>query len=66
MINDSIKFKIVQNAITKNVTLEIYRPYGIDNDWMRIDSFNEMTVPELKHLTEFLLKLFTTKSGNKQ
>jgi hypothetical protein len=64
MINDSIKFRVVQNPISKNITLEIYRPYGIDNDWMRVDSFNEMTVQELKYLTEYLIKLFKTKSSN--
>lgn len=54
---DSIKFKVTQNPTTKNVNLEIYRPYDANN-WMRVDIFNEMTVQELKHLTEYLIDLF--------
>lgn len=62
MINDTIKFKVRQDPTTKNITLEIYRPYGIDNDWVRVDMFNEMTVRELKTLTEYLIKIFKNSS----
>lgn len=55
---DSIKFKVTQNSITKNVNLEIYRPYDINDQWMRVDVFNEMTVQELKCLTEYLIEIF--------
>ena len=65
MSGDTIKFKVVQNPTNKNVNLEIYRPYGIDNEWMRIDSFNEMTVQELKSLTQYLINIFSKKKNDR-
>ena len=58
---DTIKFKAVQDKITKNINLEIYRPYGIDDEWMRVDTINEMTISELKTLTKYLVSLFKNK-----
>jgi len=55
---DTIKFKVTQNSLTKNVKLEIYRPYDINDHWMRVDVFNEMTIQELKCLTEYLIETF--------
>ena len=55
---DTIKFKVFQDPLTRNVTLEIYRPYGINDEMMRVDRFNEMTVNELKCLTEYLIGIF--------
>jgi hypothetical protein len=60
-MSDTIKFKVIQDPTTKNVNLYIYRPYGIDNDWMTVDKFNEMTVMELKSLTKYLISIFNTK-----
>lgn len=56
---DSIKFKVVQNPASKNINLYIYRPYGMNDDWMIVDKFNEMTVEELKFLTKYLMSLFS-------
>lgn len=56
---DTIKFKIIQNPISKHINLHIYRPYGINDDWMIVDKFNEMTVEELKTLTKYLISLFS-------
>lgn len=58
MACDTIKFKVYQNPLSKNVSLEVYRPYGINDEWMRIDLFNEMTVDELRCLTEYLIYIF--------
>jgi hypothetical protein len=58
---DTIKFKVSQDPTTKNLKLEIYRPYGDNDDWMRVDAFNEMTTKELKCLTEYLVDLFKKK-----
>lgn len=58
MDSDSIKYKVYQDPITKNVKLQIYRPYGIDNEWMMVDSFNDMTVKELQSLLEYLVYIF--------
>lgn len=62
---DTIKFKVFQDANTKNVRLEIYRPYGVNEEWMRVDVFNEMTVPELKCLAEYLIYIFNKKTDEK-
>jgi hypothetical protein len=58
---DSIKFRLVQNPISKDVRLEFYRPYG-ENEWMIIDASQEITVQELKCLTEYLISLFKKKT----
>lgn len=55
---DTIKFKVFQDPLTKNAILEVYRPYGDKNELMRVDYFNEMTVNELKCLTEYLIYIF--------
>lgn len=55
---DTIKYKVVQSPETKNITLQIYRPYGDkDNQWMMIDHFNEMSIKELVYLHDFLSSL---------
>lgn len=59
---NTIKFKLVQDKISKDVRLETYRPYGISNEWMKIDTSQEITISELKCLTEYLLSIFKTKS----
>jgi|688.fasta_scaffold1201690_2 hypothetical protein len=61
---DSIKFKVIRDKITRNLHLQIYRPYGDNNELMLIDQFNEMTDKELKYLTEYLLGLFQKKREN--
>lgn len=60
---DTIKYKVIQSPETKNLTLQIYRPYGDkDNEWMMVDHFNELTHQEVKCLCEYLLSLFHKKS----
>jgi len=58
---DTIKFRVLQNPDNKNVNLEVYRPYGNNNEWMRVDIFNDMTLKELKCLTEYLIGIFQKK-----
>jgi len=59
---DTIKFKVFQDLLSKNVSLEVYRPYGINDEWMRIDVLNDMTVDELKCLTKYLVETFNKAS----
>lgn len=61
---DTIKFKVIRDKITRNLHLQIYRPYAENNELMLIDQFNEMTDKELKYLTEYLLGLFQKKREN--
>jgi len=55
---DTIKFKVIRDKTTRNLHLQIYRPYGENNELVLIDQFNEMTDKELKCLIEYLLGLF--------
>jgi hypothetical protein len=60
---DTIKFTVIRNKQTKNLHLQIYRPYGESDELMIVDEFNEMTEQELKCLTEYLLGLFKKKKS---
>lgn len=60
---NTIKFKVFQESTDKPVRLEVYRPYGICDEWMRVDFFNDMSVEELRCLTEYLIYIFN--KGNK-
>jgi hypothetical protein len=55
---DTIKYKVIQSPETKNLTLQIYRPFGDKNEWMIVDHFNDMTAIELKCLVDYLNLLF--------
>jgi len=55
---DTIKFRLVQDKISKDIRLEFYRPYGDNDEWMRIDITQEITIKELKCLTEYLISIF--------
>ena len=55
---DTIKYKVIQSPETKNLTLQIYRPYGEKNEWAMVDHFNEITPTELKCLCEYVSSLF--------
>lgn len=55
---ETIKFKVTQDKISKTLKIETYRPYGINDEWMRIDISQEITVQELKYLTEYLISIF--------
>lgn len=56
---DTIKYRVIQSPETKNLTLQIYRPYGDkDNQWMMVDHFNELTSIELKCLGDYINSLF--------
>ena len=55
---DTIKYKVIQSPETKNLTLQIYRPYGEKNEWVMVDYFNEITPVELKCLCEYVSSLF--------
>jgi hypothetical protein len=61
-ICDTIKYKVVQNKETKDLELQILRPYGDNNEWVIVDHFNEITTLELKCLTEYLISLFKKKT----
>lgn len=63
---DTIQFKVYQDAITKSVRLEVYRPYGENNEWMRIDCLNEITVEELLSLKDYLVYIVNKGAKNKR
>lgn len=53
---ESIRFKVVQNPETKELSLHILRPID-DKEWMVVDHFNDMTVKELKHLADYIYSI---------
>lgn len=55
---DTIKYKVFQDSLTQKVRLEIYRPYGINDEWMKIDGFNDLSISELRCLAEYLIYIF--------
>ena len=61
---DTIQFKVYQDATSKSVRLEVYRPYGTNNEWMRIDCLNDMTVDELLCLKDYLV--YIVNKGSKK
>jgi hypothetical protein len=55
---DTIKYRIIQSPETKDLTLQIFRPYGDkDNQWMMVDHFNEITAKELICLRDYISSL---------
>lgn len=57
---ETIKYKVVQNPETKELSLHILRPMG-DNNWVVVDHFNDITKEELRHLAEYIYSLFRKK-----
>lgn len=63
MVCDTIKYKIVKNLQTNDVELEIYRPYGNKTDeWVMIDKISDLSLEELKCLTEYLISVWKKKN----
>lgn len=61
---DTIKYKVIQSPETKDLTLQIYRPYGDkDNQWMMVDQLNALTIKELVCLHDYISLLFKRKSN---
>jgi hypothetical protein len=62
---DTIKFKVSQDHTTKDIELQIYRPFNESNgvtEWMMVDRFNEMSIQELKCMADFIYSLFKKKA----
>lgn len=53
---ETIKFKVLQNPETKELSLHILRPMD-DNNWVVVDHFNDMTIKELKHLADYIYSI---------
>jgi hypothetical protein len=60
---NTIKYKVVQNSETKELSLHILRPID-DKEWMVVDHFNDMTVKELKHLADYIYSILKQKNAN--
>ena len=54
---DTIKFKVVQDPQTKELSLNILRPID-DKQWVIVDHFNGMTQQELKSMADYIYTLF--------
>jgi hypothetical protein len=61
--NEETKFKITQAPDTLRVRLEVWRKYGDKKDeWMSDESFNDMTVSELKALADYIYSKIKPKT----
>jgi len=69
-MSQSTKFKVVQNKETKKVQLELWHKFGEkDDDWLCYEKFEDMTILELKELSDYLnmtLKKAIEKNGIKR
>lgn len=60
--NEYIKYKVVQHPSTKNIELQVYRSYGDKADeWAMVDRLTDLSISELKCLTEYLISIFRKK-----
>ena len=52
------KFRLVQNKVSKTLTLEYWTKYG-DNtdDWISIDKIEDMSIDDLKKLRDYINKV---------
>lgn len=64
MACDTIQYKVYQDPTTKRVRLEVYRPYGTENSWMKIDCIDDMTAKELLCLSEYLVYILNKSKNN--
>lgn len=65
-MNNSIKFRAVQNPVNHNVTIEVYRHLSEKDgkiEWVMTDRFNELSVSELRLLHEYITGLFKKKDN---
>jgi hypothetical protein len=60
---DTIKFKVIQDPQTKDLSLHILRLIN-DGEWAVIDRFNGMTAQELKQLADYIYGLFKKKDAH--
>lgn len=60
---DTIKFKVIQDPQTKDLSLHILRLIN-DGEWAVIDRFNGMTAQELKQLADYIYALFKKKDNH--
>ena len=60
---DTIKFKVIQDPQTKDLSLHILRLIN-DGEWAVIDRFNGMTPQELKQLADYIYALFKKKDNH--
>ena len=57
---DAIRFKVVQDPQTKELSLHILRNMD-DKHWVVVDHFNGMTPRELKSMADYIYALFKKK-----
>ena len=65
-MSDTIKFKAIQNPTTKNIELQIYRPFNETNGnlaWVMVDHFNELTPTEFRMMGEYIFTIFNRKNN---
>jgi phage pi2 protein 07 len=60
-MNNSVKFRAVQNPVNHHITIEVYRHLSEKDakiEWVMTDRFNELSASELKLLENYIHGLF--------
>lgn len=69
-MSESTKFKVVQNKETKKIQLELWHKFAEkDDDWLCYEKFEDMTISELRELSEylnFIIQKAITKNADKR
>lgn len=54
-MEEDTRFRLVQNKISKNLTLEYQIKYGDRSDqWVSVDQIPDITIDELKKLRDYI------------
>lgn len=54
-MEEDTRFRLVQNKISKNLTLEYQIKYGDRSDqWVSVDQIPDITINELKKLRDYI------------
>ena len=54
-MEENSKFKLVQNKLSKTLTLEYWTKYGKNSDdWVNTDTIEDMSVDDLKKLRDYI------------
>lgn len=54
-MEENSKFKLVQNKLSKTLTLEYWTKYGNNpDDWVSADKIEDMSIDDLKKLRDYI------------
>lgn len=58
IMEEDTKFRLVQNKVSKTLTLEYWTKYGNNpDDWISVDRIEDMSIGDLKKLRDYINKV---------